>query len=102
MRELGRRGVEAGLFGAPEDIMMLLDSELDDYCADPAPFGDVIRERLAQYLELFELEPPFIIDSDPAPLSSWRRRGQSRTAAAEPGDELRGIGGSAGRYDGIA
>jgi hypothetical protein len=29
MRELGRRGVSAGRFAAPEDVTMLLDSELD-------------------------------------------------------------------------
>ena len=38
IRELGRRGVEAGRYDAPEDVMMLLESELDDYVADPAPF----------------------------------------------------------------
>ena len=49
--------------------MMLLESELDDYVADPARFAPVIANRLAQYRALFELEPPFIIDADPAPLS---------------------------------
>ena len=102
LRELGRRGVEAGLFRAPEDVMMLLESELDAYVADPAPFASVIGERLAQYLELFDLEPPFIIDSDPAPLSTWPRRGESRVDRARAGDVLSGIGGSAGQYEGIA
>ena len=49
--------------------MMLLESELDDYVADPARFAPVIAKRLAQYRALFELEPPFIIDADPPPLS---------------------------------
>ena len=34
MRELGRRGAAAGYFAAPQDVMMLLESELDEYVAD--------------------------------------------------------------------
>ncbi len=102
MRELGRRGVAAGSYAAPEDVMMLLESELDDYVADPARFAPVIAERLAQYLALFELEPPFIIDADPAPLPSWPRRARPRPEPAAAGEVLRGIGGSAGQYQGRA
>jgi pyruvate,water dikinase len=102
MRELGRRGVAAGCFAAPEDVMMLLESELDDYVAEPARFAPVIAERLAQYRALFELEPPFIIDADPAPLSSWPRRARPQPESAKPGDVLTGIGGSAGQYEGTA
>jgi rifampicin phosphotransferase len=102
MRELGRRGVAAGYYAVPEDVMMLLASELDGYVADPAPFAPVIAERLAQYLALFEIEPPFIIDADPAPLPSWPRRARPRPEPARAGQVLRGIGGSAGRYQGRA
>jgi len=102
MRELGRRGVAAGFFAAPEDVMMLLESELDAYVTDPASFAPLISERLARYLALFELEPPFIIDSGPEPLSRWPRRARSRAEQAKPGDVLTGIGGSAGRYEGTA
>jgi pyruvate,water dikinase len=102
LRELGRRGVAAGYFAAPEDVMMLLESELDKYVADPACFVPVLAERLAQYRALFELEPPFIIDADPEPLPKWPRRARPRPESAKPGDVLRGIGGSAGRYEGRA
>jgi rifampicin phosphotransferase len=102
MRELGRRGVAAGYFASPEDVMMLLESELDDYVADPARFALVIAERLAEYVALFEIEPPFIIDADPAPLSSWPRRSRPRPEPARAGEALRGIGGSAGQYQGRA
>ena len=102
IRELGRRGVAAGRFGAAEDVMMLLDSELDDYVADPSAFDAVIAERLPQYQALFALEPPFIIDSGPAPLSAWPKRSESRAVSAQPGDVLTGIGGSAGHYTGAA
>jgi phosphohistidine swiveling domain-containing protein len=103
MRELGRRGVVAGRLDAPEVVMMLLESELDDYVADPSRFASVIAERLEQYLELFDLEPPFIVDRDPEPLSRWPRRGESSAVdGARPGEVLRGIGGSAGEYEGVA
>jgi rifampicin phosphotransferase len=102
MRELGRRGVAAGYFAAPEDVMMLLETELDAYVIDPARFAQVIAERLPQYLALFELEPPFTIDADPEPLSRWPRRHRSRPEPAKPGQVLQGIGGSAGQYEGTA
>jgi pyruvate,water dikinase len=102
LRELGRRGVAAGYYAYPEDVMMLLESELDDYVADPARFAPVIAERLAQYLALFEIEPPFIIDADPAPLPRWPRRARPRPEPAQAGQVLRGIGGSAGQYQGRA
>jgi len=102
LRELGRRGVAAGYYAAPEDVMMLLESELDDYVADPARFAPVIAERLAQYLALFEIEPPFIIDADPAPLPRWPRRARPRPEPAKTGEVLNGIGGSAGQYQGRA
>ena len=102
VRELGRRGVRAGRFAAPEDVTMLLESELDDYVADPDRFTDVIAERLATYRELCALEPPFIIGSDPAPLSQWARRDHPAAPAAAEGDVLRGVGGSAGTHAGRA
>jgi pyruvate,water dikinase len=102
LRELGRRGAAAGYYPRPEDVMMLLESELDDYVADPARFAPVIAERLAQYLALAEIEPPFIIDADPAPLPSWPRRARPRPEPARTGEVLRGVGGSAGQYQGRA
>jgi phosphohistidine swiveling domain-containing protein len=120
LRELGQRGVAAGYFAAPEDVMMLLESELDEYLAGPERFVPVLAQRLAQYRALFELEPPFIIDADPEPLPKWPRRARTQgpqelrgdgadgadgadgSELAEAGDVLRGIGGSAGRYEGRA
>jgi pyruvate,water dikinase len=102
VRELGRRGVERGLYARPEDIMMLLSSELDDYVRDPESFREVIAQRLADYEELYELDPPFIIAADPAPLSQWPRRAERRLPPLGDGDVLAGIGGGAGRYTGRA
>jgi phosphohistidine swiveling domain-containing protein len=100
VRELGRRGVEAGLYAEPEDVMMLMSSELDDYVADPAALAPVIAARLADYEQLFEIEPPFIIASDPPPLSQWKRRRSGQASAVVGGDVLTGLGGSAGSYTG--
>lgn len=100
IRELGRRGVEQGLYAAPEDVMMLMNDELDDYVADPSSFRDLIAARLADYEELFELDPPFIIAADPAPLSQWPRRTERRMPLLKDGDVLSGLGGGAGRVTG--
>lgn len=100
VRELGRRGVAAGLYAKPEDVMMLLNEELDAYVADPAAFVEVIAERLADYDALYDLAPPFIIASDPLPLSQWERRAERRMPLLTDGDVLTGLGGGAGRYTG--
>ncbi len=76
--------------------------ELDDYVADPASFREVIAERLADYDELYELDPPFIIASDPRPLSQWQRRTERSMPLLKDGDVLSGLGGGAGRYTGPA
>jgi pyruvate,water dikinase len=101
VRELGRRGVEAGRFAQPEDVMMLLDTELDDYVADPDRFGSVIARRLEEYSGLSELEPPFFIAEDSrTEIDAWPRRSDAGVAAAGEGDVLSGVGGSHGTYTG--
>jgi len=100
IRELGGRGVVAGLFAKPEDVMMLMDDELDAYVSDPESFRSVIAERLSDYDALYDLEPPFIIASDPAPLSQWQRRKERVLPALGEGDVLAGLGGGSGRYSG--
>ncbi|WP_448624224.1 PEP-utilizing enzyme [Geodermatophilus sp. URMC 64] len=102
VRELGRRGVAAGRLSEPEDVTMLLADELDAYVADPDSFTEVIRERLAGYESLFDLEPPFIIADELPPLSEWKRRSRPPEATAEEGTVLTGVGGSAGTYTGRA
>ena len=101
VRELGRRGVEAGLFARPEDVMMLLDTELDDYVTAPESFGPVIARRLGEYAELRGLEPPFFIADDAqTDVGGWTLRAEERTEAAAEGDVLGGVGGSHGGYTG--
>lgn len=101
VRELGRRGVAAGLFARPEDVMMLLESELDDYVADPAGFAPVIAQRLDEYAGLRELEPPFFIAEDArTEIDTWPRRSEEGMADAAEGEVLTGVGGSRGTYTG--
>jgi pyruvate,water dikinase len=97
--ELGRRGVEVGRFAEPADVMMLLESELDGYLADPDSFTGLLAERLAEYRELFLLDPPFIIADRVPPLSEWPLRLESDTAA-ESGAVLTGAPAAHGRYQG--
>lgn len=100
IRELGRRGVGRGLYARPEDVMMLMSDELDAYVRDPESFRASIAARLAVYEELFELDPPFIIAADPAPLSRWARRTERVLPLLKDGDVLTGLGGGAGRHSG--
>ncbi|WP_371673244.1 PEP-utilizing enzyme [Streptomyces sp. NBC_00289] len=101
VRELGRRGVEAGHFARPEDVMMLLETELDDYVADPGGFAPVIARRLAEYAELRELEPPFFVAEDArTEIDGWPRRSAEGIAAAAESEVLTGVGGSQGTYTG--
>ncbi len=101
VRELGRRGVEAGVFAEPEDVMMLLDTELDDYVAAPESFGPVIAQRLVEYAGLRELEPPFFVAADAqTEIDTWPRRSDEGIAAVEESDVLTGVGGSQGTYTG--
>jgi len=102
VRELGRRGVEAGRLAEPEDVMMLLSSELDAYVADPDAHTTTIRERLTGYRLLFDVEPPFILADEVPPLAQWRRRVRERETAATEGTVLTGVGGSAGTCTGRA
>ena len=102
-REIGRRLVDAGHLDNIEQVFMFLDEEMDAVIADPASWSDVAREREGQYLELFELEPPFVIDGDPPPLSAWRRRDAAGAATqVASGDVLSGIPGCPGVATGRA
>ncbi|WP_419842707.1 PEP-utilizing enzyme [Candidatus Poriferisodalis sp.] len=102
-RELGRRHTAAGNIGDPFHVFMLLSAELDDFVADPASFADTLAERDAQWRQLADLEPPFIIaDAQVPPLSEWPRKDQTTATAAGEGDVLTGLAGSPGVYTGRA
>lgn len=101
--ELGRRGAAAGRFAEPSDVMMLLADELDAYVADPASFAPVIAERLETFRDLYDIDPPFILTTDPPPLAAWPRKSRTRpdgSAVAASEKVLTGMGGSPGNYTG--
>ena len=102
-RELGRRHAEAGHIADRFHIFMLLSTELDDFIADPASFSDTLAQRNTDWLELAELEPPFILrDANVPPLDQWPRRGAGDVAPAGVGDVLKGVSGCPGLVRGTA
>ncbi len=84
-------------------MCMLLGDELDAFVNDPDEFRARLASREQQYLELFELEPPFIINGAVKPLTEWTRRDSA--VAAIPvviGDVLSGVPGAPGVATGRA
>ncbi len=100
--ELGRRGVQAGRLSNAREIFMLFADELPAYLADAEPFLEVIRERERVYLELFDYEPPFVIDGQPADYTQWARRDAHRAELLAVGDVLTGVSGCPGVVRGRA
>ena len=81
---------------------MLLDDELDAFVNAPDEFSARLTDREAQFLALYDLEPPFIINGSVKPLSQWGRKGGEHAAAAGVGDVLTGVPGSPGQATGRA
>jgi phosphohistidine swiveling domain-containing protein len=103
VRELGRRHHEAGNLADPGEIFMLTAEELDDFVADPGSFSQTLTQRMADWRELWDLEPPFFIrDGQVPPLSEWARKGERHIAVAQPGEVLDGVAGSPGTTVGRA
>jgi len=102
LREVGRRFVEAGHLDNVEQVFMFTDDEIDLVLEDPPAWTDLARRRERQYLELFELEPPFVIVGEPPPLSEWARKGKGSAQQASAGAVLTGIPGCPGVATGRA
>lgn len=83
-------------------ICMLLADELDAFVAQPDEFRARLAQRERQYLELFELDPPFIVNEVVKPLSQWARKGQSKATTVSVGEVLSGMPGAPGTYTGKA
>lgn len=99
--ELGRRGHENGVLAEPKQVYMLLESELDDWLADPAAWTDRLADRERTYLSLYDLVPPFTITGEVPDRSTWRRRDDEPEPVAE-GSELTGSSGAPGTFTGRA
>lgn len=107
IREIGRRMVSLGHLDNVEQIFMLQDglpfSEFERFLADPASFTETLRSRERDYLELFDYEPPFILNGVVPPLPTWPRRSEAAPVArVRSGDVLSGIAGCPGVATGIA
>ena len=83
-------------------ICMLLADELDAFIAQPDEFRARLAQRERQYLELFQLEPPFIVNGVVPPLSQWALKGESTAVAVHAGEVLTGMSGAPGAYTGKA
>lgn len=100
--EVGRRMTERGYLEHPRQVFMLLAEELDGFMDDPGSFAAVLAEREQDYLSLYELEPPYIVDGSVPPLSEWARRGSGDVTLVAVGDVLTGVAGSPGTVTGTA
>ena len=100
--ELGRRAVATGTLAHERQIFMLLAEELDRWMADASSFSAALDERERDYLSLYELEPPYIIERVVPPLGEWPRRGTHVVQAVQVGDVLHGVAGSPGVATGTA
>jgi phosphohistidine swiveling domain-containing protein len=100
--ELGTRMAERGHIAHPRQIFMLLASELDQFMEDPGSFETELAVREQDYLSLYELEPPYIVDGSVPPLREWARRGGGEIAPVGIGDVLTGVAGSPGQVTGTA
>ncbi len=100
--ELGRRMVAAGHLSHSKQIYMLVEDELEDFFANPRAFTSMLAEREADYLSLYELDPPYIVDGSAPPLTEWVRRANLTTSPVAVGDVLKGVAGSPGVVTGTA
>ncbi len=103
--ELGRRLMADGTLTDARHIYMLTEAELDPFFANPTssnPLTAVLTERYSEYLALYDLAPPYIVDVTAPPLSAWTRKDAAVVESLAEGDVLKGIAGSPGTATGIA
>ena len=100
--ELGTRGAAAGHLEAPRQIFMLFADELDTYLDQPDTLTATLVEREGSYLELFDKEPPFVVDGNPPPLDQWPLRSDRTAQVLLPGESITGVSGCTGKATGRA
>ncbi|HJM29426.1 MAG: PEP-utilizing enzyme [Acidimicrobiales bacterium] len=100
--ELASRLVESGSISDADLIFMLLEGELDEFIADPSSFDELLSERKSDFALLFDLVPPFIVNTKCAPLSEWDKRSERQIDPVGGGDVLSGVACSPGLVTGIA
>lgn len=95
-RELARRMAERGGPSERWHTCLLLPDEFAAALADPAPFLDVIAQRVELHGELSSRVPPFIIEGTVPAVSTWERRDTSAADATATGETIQGIAGCPG------
>ena len=100
--EIGSRLAEDGSIADPRLVFMLLEDELDAFLDDPASFSELLLERKTDFDLLFDLVPPFIVNTECAPLSEWERKSEREIESVSEGDELTGVACSPGVVTGVA
>jgi phosphohistidine swiveling domain-containing protein len=99
LRELGRRHLSD-----ERDVFVLLDSELDEFVADPDDLKATIAARKTEWRHLWELEPPYFIEADKEipSLDDLHTKAAVEVDVATAGTELSGAAGCAGVVEGRA
>ncbi|HKP06680.1 MAG TPA: PEP-utilizing enzyme [Microbacterium sp.] len=100
-KALGERYVAAGVLTDWVDVLMLLDSEVDDFLANPSAYIDAIRERRAALADLEASTPPFIVNGV-YPSKGDFTKDAAALRPAQVGDVLQGLGVSPGTHTGRA
>lgn len=102
--QVGSRMVEQGVITDPQQVFMLLESELDAFLADPGSFSDTIASRGADFAHMHELEPPYIVglEGGVPPISEWGPRNAGGQTLAVVGEVLQGGAGAPGEVTGVA
>jgi pyruvate,water dikinase len=102
MQELGTRFVSSGDLGSWDDVLFLMDTEIEDFLADPASFKPTIAERSALYSVLETKVPPFIVEGKYPSLEDFKSASASDAVApVVVGDTLTGFGVSPGVHTGL-
>jgi len=97
--ELGRRLAERGVIEHPKHVFLLLDRELDEIATAPEGCLERLARRAANFAELGSRVPPYVVvhGSPIPPISQWPlRAGGGTMTKAATGEELTGLGVSAG------
>ncbi|MET0316387.1 MAG: PEP-utilizing enzyme [Rhodococcus fascians] len=94
--ELGRRGVAAGSLIEVKHIFMLFADEIDTYLSDPATLTSTLADRERTYLDLFDRQPPFVVDGTAPPVEEWPLRADRRSTLLGQGESIVGVSGCTG------
>lgn len=94
--ELGKRGVATGSLEEVKHIFMLFADEIESYLADPKALTSTLAEREKTYLDLFDRQPPFVVDGTAPPIEEWALRADRHNTLLVQGESIAGVSGCTG------